>query len=336
MSIEKRIIDQTPEKYQGITEKQPPKIAIIGAGVIGLSTALLAQEAGYDVAIYSDRQPTETTSAKAAASFKPHAVAYNELAHRTVEIGWDDFARIAHEQNPTETGVRKHVHWEAASAQKADAPYLVLMEDLEHHEKPNVPGGYSFGWKYKTFFVDTSLYLPWMTHKFEAQNGRMILVANKFEHPEQFRDIPADVVFNCTGLGARELMNDDKMQPIKGQIALIDPRPDMDWSISADGFYVYPRSKDTVLGGSTEPGVENEDVDKATVHVIVKGNQRILPDLTEEAVRGSYAGLRPYREGSIRIEAEERDNQKIIHNYGHGGSGITMSWGSARLALNRI
>lgn len=324
------------ERFKGIEKKHPKQVAVIGAGVIGLSTALLAQQAGYDVSIYSDKPPTRTTSVKAAASFKPHEVAYNNLTQEMVERSWEDFERLTVEEDINVTGVRKQTHWEASSTPKELAPYLVVMEDLELHERPNIPGGYAFGWKYTTFFVDTPVYIPWMADKFQAQDGRMILIANKFEGIDQFRDIPADIVFNCTGLGARELVKDDKIRPIKGQIAVVDPRPEMDWSISADGFYVYPRSKDTVLGGTTEWDVDNEDVENGALHLMVRGSKRILPDLSVDNIRRSYAGLRPYREGSIRVEAEEVDDQKIIHNYGHGGSGITLSWGSARIALNQV
>lgn len=150
----------TPEQYKGITERKPERVAVIGAGVIGLSTALLAQDAGYDVSIYADKPPTETTSMKAAASFKPHEVVYNDLAHRMVELSWDDFEKLVREQDAGLTGVRKHTHWEAASTPKEPPPYLVVMENLEFHEKPDVPGGYSFGLKYSTFLlIHQSIYL---------------------------------------------------------------------------------------------------------------------------------------------------------------------------------
>jgi D-amino-acid oxidase len=110
----------------------------------------------------------------------------------------------------------------------------------------------------------------------------------------------------------------------------------MDWSISADGFYIYPRANDTALGGTCEYHIDNELVDNVAIHLIIRGNKRILPHLDLDSVRGSYAGLRPYREGGVRLEAEEVGNKKVIHNYGHGGSGITLSWGSAKLALDLI
>lgn len=315
-----------------------PKIAVIGAGVIGLSTAILAQEAGYDVVIFSDKKPLETTSAKAAASFKPHEVAYNELTQSMVERGWEHFKRLTfqYEDFADLLGVRKQTHWEASSAPKEQAPYLSVVDNLEVHEKPDVPGGYAFGWKYGTYFIDVPIYLRWLNGTFLANNGSLTIVARKFEDLDEFRKLPADVIFNCTGLGARELCHDNKMHPIKGQIIEIDRQPDMDWSISADGFYVYPRKYETVLGGTVEPNVEDEIVENGAVHLLIRGNKRILPHLTIDSVRSTYAGLRPYRDGTIRVEAEERGGQRIIHNYGHGGSGFTLSWGSAEIALALI
>lgn len=308
---------QSIEKYQNIFQNSKKKVAVVGAGVIGLSTAILAQEAGYNVTIFSDKNSCETTSAKAAASFKPHEVVYDSRVHEMVQSGWMDFEQITVRPFAKNSGVRKHVHWEGASTPKASVKYLEVMEDVEEHERPEVPGGYAYGWKYKTFFIDTSVYLPWLKDQFENREGKII--SKKLEDPTEFRELPADIIFNCTGLGARELVNDTHMVPLKGQIVLLGPRKDMDWSISADGFYVYPRTNDTVLGGTIEEGVEDLNIDTGAIHLLLRGNKRILPDISYSDIIKTYAGLRPYRTEGVRIEAEEIDNQKIIHNYGHGG-----------------
>ncbi len=312
------------------------RVAVVGAGVIGLTTALLAQEAGNRVTIYTDKKSLETTSSKAAASFKPHEVAYTDLTQKMVENGWYDFERVEKEEGE-KSGVRKHIHWEAASAPKDIAPYLTVMEDFEIHERANVPGGYAYGWKYRTFFIDVPHYLPWLEGRFLANGGELVVLEQKFDNLEQLAKLPVDVIFNCTGLGARWLCDDEKVIPIKGQIVVTDPQPDMDWSISANGFYVYPRRNDTVLGGTTEWHVYDETVENSAIHLLVRGNKPILPHLDlSRSVRRVYAGLRPYREGEIRVEAEEIGDKRIIHHYGHGGSGFTLSWGSAREALKLL
>lgn len=99
---------------------------------------------------------------------------------------------------------------------------------------------------------------------------------------------------------------------------------------------MYPRRYNTVLGGTTEWRVYDETVDPVAIDLIVRGNQRILPHLRANAIQKTYAGLRPYREDSIRLEAENVNGKLIIHNYGHGGAGLTLCWGSAHLALELI
>lgn len=309
--------------------------AVIGVGAIGLSTAMLALERGYHVTIYSDKPLIETTSMKAAASFKPPLVAYNDLTHRMLELAWQTFERIA-EQDAEAAGVRKHIHWEAMSAPRDSVRYLSVMEALEFVERPHVPGGYAFGWKYRTFFIDTPIFLPWLLRRFTESGGVLVLLEKPFTSLEQLTALPVDIVFNCTGLGARELCQDTKVNPIKGQAVLIDRQPEMDWSITADGFYVYPRRHDTVLGGTAEWQISNEAVDPGAIELIIRGNKRILPHLNEKAVRYRYAGLRPYRAESIRVESETINGKQIVHNYGHGGAGLSLCWGSAHMAFELI
>jgi D-amino-acid oxidase len=317
------------ERRKRMAEK---KAAVIGVGTIGLSTAMLALERGYHVTIYSDKPLSETTSMKAAASFKPVLVAENELTDRMLELSSGYFERIVM-QDGEAAGVHKHVHWEAMSVPREPKGYLSMMEAFESVERPHVPGGYALGWKYRTFFIDTSIYLPWLLQRFTASGGMLVLLEKPFTSLEQLAELPADIVFNCTGLGARELCHDSKVIPIKGQVALTDPQPEINWSISADGFYMYPRRHNTVLGGTAEWRVNDEEVDPGAIDLIMRGNQRILPHLGADAIRKTYAGSRPYRADSIRVESENMNGKHIVHNYGHGGAGLTLCWGSAHLAL---
>jgi D-amino-acid oxidase len=303
--------------------------------VIGLTTALLAQQAGFRVTVYSDQPLAATTSAKAAASFKPSAIDYDAATARLTELSWSVFARLAAE-SPETSGVRQHVHFEAASSSIDRPPYLNLMEDVAALQFPDVPGGYAFAWRYQTFFIDTPIFLPWLAEQVRAHGGRFVLLTKPFQSLNALAELSGEVVFNCTGLGARALCDDHSLRPVKGQVALVDPQPDMNWSIKADGFYVYPRTHDTVLGATEEWDVDDDHAEAGAIDAIVRANRRILPHLTLDQVRGVYAGRRPYRSQGVRIASELIGGKLIIHNYGHGGSGFTLCWGSARTALDLV
>lgn len=308
-------------------------VAVIGAGAIGLATAALAQRAGFRVTIYTERPPEETTSAKAAASFKPAGLRYDERNVRMITTSLEEFGRIAAEF--PDAGVRRHVHWEAFSTFPNTPWYLDFVENPELLEGGHVPGGYDFGWRYTTWFIDMPIFIAWLTGRFHESGGRLV-VGRSFSTLEAIAALPEDLLFNCTGIGSRRLCRDESLVPVRGQIVLIGPQPEMDWSINHEGFYVYPRQHDTVLGGTREVGVWDESVQASVVDSILEANRRILPHLTLADVRATCAGLRPYRDDGVRIEVEEVNDRPIVHNYGHAGAGITMCWGSAQEALGLV
>lgn len=312
---------------------QSHRLGVVGAGIIGLSTAVAAQRLGRAVTVYTDLPPLETTSAKAAASFKPHEVVLNELAQSMLARTWHQFDRLTRDPG-THCGVRRHIHWEASSSPMADQPYLSVVEDVETAEGPHVPGGYAYGRRYSTFFVDIPLYLVWLVDQFRRAGGELVYLPQRLADLDELARLPHPVIVNCTGFGARRLCADPLVYPIKGQVAIVGPRPEMDWSISADGFYVYPRTHDTVLGGTAEYHVDTETTDRIALSLIIRANRRILPDLSESSILRSAAGLRPYRDETIRLESETVGDRRVVHNYGHGGAGITLSWGSAELAVD--
>jgi D-amino-acid oxidase len=313
------------------------RVAVVGAGVVGLTVARLAQQRNCDVSIYSDKAFEASTSFKAPASFKPQAIddESGDLVpwfHDIVVKSWSYYEQILARVPSSDSGVRKHLLWEAFSDERTKPYYWDIVEQFRVHRFPDVVGGYANGWSYQTFFVDMPVFLSWL-HAQIIEAGGAFIACDTFTRLDQLADLPADIVFNCTGLGAKILCGDSGVVPIKGQIVVIDKLPDMDWSVAADGFYVYPRSNQTILGGTFEWDVDNDDVDSSAIDLIVRGNKRILPWLTLKAVRASYAGVRPYRHGGVRLESEHVQGKPIVHNYGHGGSGITLCWGCAHLAL---
>lgn len=318
------------------TSSRKDPVAVVGAGVVGISTAILAQQAGHQVTVYSDLPWSATTSTRAAASFKPHKVVYNDLAHRMCRLSWEHFARVTHDFAFPGHGVRMHTHWEASNIDYPRPRYAEVVESFERFEGPGVPGGYRIGWRYGTWFIDMSVYLPWLAALFVERGGALELLPAPLRNLQELAALPAPVIFNCSGLGARLMCPDPLVVPMKGQVILTRPIPGMDWSISGDRFYIYPRKSDTVIGGTAERGVYSDHVDPGVVDLLISGNQRILPELDESWVIGSYSGLRPYRDESIRLETEGVDGKLIVHNYGHGGAGVTLSWGSAELAMELV
>lgn len=308
-------------------------VAVVGGGIIGLHTALEAVRQGHAVRLYCPPDLTQTCSFKAAASFKPHAIVYDPRVHQMLLDGWEAYVQIA--KDPT-SGVRLHTHWEAASAPKPLVQYLAVMRSLHLVQaRENIPGYYAHAWRYSTFFIDTSVYLPWLQKTLQALGVQFVDI-EPFQKLADLATLTEEVVFNCTGLGARELCADRDLVSMKGQVVLIDPQPGMDWSISADGFYVYPRAQDTVLGGTTEENCATILPDHAVAQLLVRANNRILPHITLADVREVKVGLRPYRQTGVRVERESVAGKTVIHNYGHGGSGVTMAPGSAKLALSLL
>lgn len=315
-----------------MVETLKPKAIVAGAGVIGLTQAIIAQEYGYRTTIHSDLPTSRTVSMKAGATFAPYCVPLTQQVTKLTADSWGRFADFA--KDSENTGVRKTNYWEIDSnpVDPKDKPYLQVMEDAKVHERPNVPGGYAQGIRFGTFLVDMPIYLQYLTAKFQANGGDFVW--QRFNNIYELASLEADIVFNCTGLGAKKLACDDDMTAIRGQLAIIGSRPDLVEPIKHDGFYAFPQplSNRTVLGGTTVESFE-EVIEPGTTQTIVNANKRILPGLRETDVTYSQVGLRPYRRGDVRIEADDVDGALIIHNYGHGGAGVTLSWGSGMSAF---
>ena len=127
------------------------QVAVIGAGVVGLSTALVAQQRGWAVPLYIDRLPLRTTSVKAAASFKPHAVDYTAQTQRLLEDSWVACEKIL-VQAGAAAGVRKHIHWEAGSAPRPRVDYLSVMQQGAYPGTPRGARGIRFWLAISDFF----------------------------------------------------------------------------------------------------------------------------------------------------------------------------------------
>ncbi len=138
-------------------------------------------------------------------------------------------------------------------------------------------------------------------------------------------------MINCSGIGAKTLVPDVDLEPHRGQVAIV-PKIDISCAIVCDDaplMYAIPRSNDCVFGGTNEVS-SNCDVDPTSTSRIVAECSRVL-NLDKPRVLAERVGLRPFRRSGVRVEGDRlRDGRTVIHNYGHGGSGFTLSWGCAR------
>jgi D-amino-acid oxidase len=163
-------------------------------------------------------------------------------------------------------------------------------------------------------------YLPWLRAQVRFARRRVTRLA------EAFADAP--VVVNATGLAARELADDPAVHPARGQIVVV-ANPGIEVSLRCAGSYVHPRRDDVVLGGTYQEDDWNTRPDPPTRDAILNRCRQLVPELAGAPVLADKVGLRPARHGGPRLDAVTVEQGEIIHAYGHGGAGMTLSWGCA-------
>ena len=128
--------------------------------------------------------------------------------------------------------------------------------------------------RYDTLYTETGRFLRRLLNEIEVDGGRLIL--RRFAGPADLAGLPERLVFNCTGLGARELVGDATLTPIKGQLAILLPQPEVRYALSTDAGYAFPRPDGIVLGGTWERGEEDVAVDPAAIARIVERHRRFF------------------------------------------------------------
>lgn len=306
-----------------------PEVLVLGAGVSGLTTALCVARAGSTVRIQSDRGPLETTSAVAGAVWGPYTMSDTRVLRWCLET-WGELKHLA-ETHP-ESGVRMAFGMEAAHEATTPPEWIVELGDYTSVPDDELPAGYAAAWRYHVPVVEMHSYITFLTTELSALD-----VPVDVRPPARSLDdvaTEADVVLNCTGLGARELVPDAGMYPVQGQLVVVD-------NPGIEGFFIDdpgPRSEEptyfmshgdhVVLGGSWVPHSDRTTADHDVGKAILARCAAIEPALATARVREHRVGLRPTRR-RVRLEREDHPSRTIIHNYGHGGSGVTLSWGCA-------
>jgi len=295
---------------------------VIGAGVSGLTTALRLAEAGARVRLLAAAPPPRTVSAVAAAVWYPYR-AYPEA----LVLGWSRRSREVFEALSTDpaSGVALREGLERFRAPPPDPWWKDAVRSFRR-----TPGG---GWAFEAPVIDMGRYLPFLL----ARLARHGITPEIVPGLRALEDAPAsDLLVNCAGLGARELAPDPTLFPIRGQVVRAT-NPGLTRFLIQDDHpagmaYLIPRFDDLILGGTADDGATSLDPDPATTAAILQRCADLEPAVASARVLEVKVGLRPGRP-SIRLEAERRGPRTLVHNYGHGGAGVTVSWGCAEAAV---
>ncbi len=303
------------------------EVAIIGAGVSGLTCGVLFAERGDRTTIFAAEIGQQTTSAVAAAIWFPYDA---EPAEAVIAWSLQTYDILRELSAVAQSGVSMiEQHTYARSGEVAIPEWAVSLGASRLTE---LPPAFSSGYTIEVPLTDTSRYLDYLAGRFRAAGGEI----ESGLHFERLHDAPRPeaLMINCTGVGAASLVPDPLVEPHRGQVVLVRSlgKP---YAVVCDDpplMYAIPRASDCVFGGTNEISHEREP-DPATTAAIVTECSRAL-GIEPPAVQRARVGLRPFRRGGICLRADQLpDGRRVIHNYGHGGAGFTLSWGCARAVL---
>ncbi len=348
---------------------------VLGAGVIGLTTAFALGRRGWKVTVLAERIGANITSTVAGALWEwPPGVCgkHNDLARAR------EWARTSHrvftelaDQQQTGVFVRPvtfYFRHELANHpfQQEKMSHLATVTQKFRHDaaliRENGIGPvaeYRDAYQHLAPMIDTDTYLKWLLDRVREFEGEVIqhtLPAPLDEHAASLlSEYGADAIVNCTGFGSRELAADPAVYPLRGAIIRVRndgsstmPRIEQAHCVSHDGIssdpgfiFIVPRGPDKlVIGGFAEPREESLAIGLSDYEPIQEMFRRcvdFLPVLKHaeiDAAEPLRVGLRPARENGTRLEWD--GSLPILHNYGHGGSGVTYSWGCAEEAVRML
>lgn len=319
----------------GFLLNNKPDIAVLGAGVSGLTTAVLLAEKGFDVQIITKSLPNKTTSAVAAAIWFPYEAYPEDKVNRWSYASFRAFEKLS--------GIKQ-----------SGVSFIPFTAYLDTHEPPwwleSLPESHVLdnqvkspvdpehrGYRLNVPLIETPIYLDYLLHRFKNAGGH--LIQKEIIHLGELNNM--QLTINCTGLGAKNLFQDELLFPIQGQIVKVEIDPEIEgfateYFLGEQGdeiAYIIPRRDCTILGGSVKKHQSSEKHDEELTKRIIHYCAQFQPRVQNLSIQESVVGLRP---GRTKIRVEKDPHLPVIHNYGHGGAGFTVSWGCAQEVLNLI
>jgi D-amino-acid oxidase len=307
------------------------RVVVVGAGVIGLSCAVRLAERGHEVAVLARDLPPETTSAVAAALWFPYRAYPRDAVTRWSAATFTELTRLA-DAEPASGVVTR---W-GTELVRGPVPTPWWREAVPRLDPlTDVPAGYDGGWRLPVPVADMSVYLPWLVARLVALGGTLTRAWLPALPPPG----PELTVVNATGLASRALAGDPTVHPVRGHVVLLEQVGLDEWlleqSDEAELVYVVPRQRVVVVGGTAVEDDFDPRPDPATGAAVLERARRLVPALRGAAVVGHRVGLRPARP-TVRLESERVGEGTVVHCYGHGGAGVTLSWGCADQVADEV
>lgn len=305
------------------------RVRVLGAGVTGLTTAIRLQETGHRVEVVSASAIEELTSYLAAAVWFPTHVGPPD---RVRTWGGRTFDVLVEQAGRGVPGVVMRESMALYREPPGEEDWADAVGGVRAAGRAELPPGYEHGLRFAVPLVEMPLYLPWLVDRFRGNGGTVTYHRVRSLH--ELAADTVDVVVNCSGLAARELAGDDAVHPVRGQIVRAT-NPGLTMSVRDEAHpdgraYVHPRTDDVILGGTLDVGSWDTRVDLVAADAILRRCRDIVPDLARSEVIEHLVGLRPGRR-EVRLDEAEPigERTRLLHNYGHGGAGITLAWGCA-------
>jgi D-amino-acid oxidase len=310
------------------------RVIVVGAGVVGLTCAVRLAEAGHETHVLARDLPPETTSAVAAALWYPYRALPQDRVTAWSARTYGVLSELA--GTAPASGVRLRDGVELLGADAPAQPWW----------RPAVPAlrtvveprpGYPRGWRLRLPVAEMDTYLGYLVGRLEQAGGTVTR--------QRLAALPTSgVVVNATGLASRALAGDSSLHPVRGQVVRVGQTGVEEWLLvsetSADErpLYVVPREHDVVVGGTAQDGDWRLAPDPDTARELLERAVALVPQLADAPVLAHRVGLRPARP-QVRLETvahEDGSPGGVVHCYGHGGAGVTLSWGCADDVLSEV
>ena len=281
------------------------RAAVIGCGAVGLTAARQLQRHGFDVTIYALAVPPNTTSNMSMAGFTPTSgLVDRDLRSPAWDAQFREAAEISYRQLQLLVGRGYGVSWIHRYELRDDEPRAPGQGAGEGDEEPLLPAHLSTGTTllgpgehpFPTRFanrsmrlrIEPSIYLDALVRDVVAFGGRIVI--RRFTEPRELTALDEPLVVNCSGLGARDLFRDDEMVPLKGQLTVLVPQPEVDYGTFGGlpgsspagglGIHMQPRSDGIVLGGTSERGEWSIEPNREAMERIVGAHGAVFSAMT--------------------------------------------------------